>query len=182
MWNLHPGRTPRKSGSFCLCLKQGARTISAERSRALGQFSWIQPGILYKEKRINEGLHTHTKKDNSRKNHVSFECYTHASSSCFILVYSSLVIVASPSPSLCIFSLGLSKSGFGGAGGIYEQKCRKCITLGYWRKKNWICRHKDKQRLVTGASICLRESCLQESNSLLVQHSPQSQLECHAAK
>lgn len=43
---------------------------------------------------------------------------THASSSCFILVYSSFVMVASPSPSLCIFSLGLSKSGFGGAGGI----------------------------------------------------------------
>lgn len=68
---------------------------------------------------------THAKKDNSREKHVSFERYTHASSSCFILVYSSLVIVASPSPSLCIFSLGLSKSGFGGAGGIYEQKCRK---------------------------------------------------------
>lgn len=48
--------------------------------------------------------------------------WTHASSSCFILVYSSLVIVASPSPSLCIFSLGLSKSGLGGAGGICEKK------------------------------------------------------------
>lgn len=58
MWNSHPGHTPRISGSFCLCLKQGARTISAERSRALGQFSWIQPGILYKENRINKGLHT----------------------------------------------------------------------------------------------------------------------------
>lgn len=47
---------------------------------------------------------------------------TYASSSCFILVYSSLVMVASPSPSLCIFSLGLSKSGFGGAGGIYRNR------------------------------------------------------------
>lgn len=43
---------------------------------------------------------------------------THASSSCFILAYSSFVMLDSPSPNLCIFSRGPSKSGFGGAGGI----------------------------------------------------------------
>lgn len=55
------------------------------------------------------------------KMHVVFLSCTHASSSCFIFVYSSFVIVASPSPSLCIFSLGLSKSGLGGAGGIWKR-------------------------------------------------------------
>lgn len=43
---------------------------------------------------------------------------THASSSCFILVNSSLVMDPSPSPSFCSFSLDASKSGRGGAGGI----------------------------------------------------------------
>lgn len=44
--------------------------------------------------------------------------FTYASSSCFILANSSLVIDPSPSPSFCIFSRGPSKSGFVGAGGI----------------------------------------------------------------
>lgn len=44
---------------------------------------------------------------------------THASSSCFILVNSSLVMEPSPSPNFCSFSLDASKSGLGGAGGIY---------------------------------------------------------------
>lgn len=43
---------------------------------------------------------------------------THASSSCFIFVNSSLVMDPSPSPSFCSFSLDASKSGLGGAGGI----------------------------------------------------------------
>jgi len=41
-----------------------------------------------------------------------------ASSSCFILLNSSLVIVPSPSPNFCSFSRDASKSGRGGAGGI----------------------------------------------------------------
>lgn len=45
---------------------------------------------------------------------------TYASSSCFILVNSSLVIDPSPSPSFCNFSLEASKSGLGGAGGIWN--------------------------------------------------------------
>lgn len=45
---------------------------------------------------------------------------THASSSCFILVNSSLVMEPSPSPSFCSFSLEASKSGLGGAGGIWR--------------------------------------------------------------
>lgn len=44
---------------------------------------------------------------------------THASSSCFILVNSSLVMEPSPSPNFWSFSLEASKSGLGGAGGIY---------------------------------------------------------------
>lgn len=46
---------------------------------------------------------------------------THASSSCFILVNSSLVMEPSPSPSFCSFSREASKSGLGGAGGIWQQ-------------------------------------------------------------
>lgn len=45
---------------------------------------------------------------------------THASSSCFILVNSSLVMEPSPSPSFCSFSREASKSGLGGAGGIWQ--------------------------------------------------------------
>jgi hypothetical protein len=46
---------------------------------------------------------------------------TYASSSCFIFVNSSFVIDPSPSPSFCSFSLEASKSGLGGAGGIYTK-------------------------------------------------------------
>lgn len=45
---------------------------------------------------------------------------THASSSCFILLNSSLVILPSPSPSFCSFSRDASKSGLGGGGGIWR--------------------------------------------------------------
>ena len=51
---------------------------------------------------------------------------TYASSSCFIFENSSFVMVPSPSPSLCNFSLDASKSGLGGAGGIFKWK--KAIT------------------------------------------------------
>ena len=47
---------------------------------------------------------------------------TYASSSCFIFMNSSLVIVPSPSPSRCSFSREASKSGLGGAGGICKTK------------------------------------------------------------
>lgn len=172
MWNLHPGRTPRKSGSFCLCLKQGARTISAERSRALGQFSWIQPGILYKENRINEGLHTQKKRQLKEKScliwvlHLRLQLLLHFS--VLILGHSCFTL-----PQFVHFLPWALKVRFWGCRGNLWTKMQE---------KMWICRHKDKQRLVNGASIRLRESCLQESNSLLVQRSPQSQLECHAAK
>lgn len=131
MRNSHPGHTLRKSGSFCLCLKWGERTVSAGRLHALGQFSWRQPGIRCEQNKTAHMTQTidterscFCKGSNmmlSKGYNKGFDmCHTYASSSCFILVYSSLVMVASPSPSLCIFSLGLSKSGFGGAGGIYK--------------------------------------------------------------
>lgn len=44
---------------------------------------------------------------------------TYASSSCFIFLNSSLVMLPSPSPSRWSFSLDASKSGRGGHGGIY---------------------------------------------------------------
>ena len=49
---------------------------------------------------------------------------SYASSSCFIFWNSSRVIVASPSPNFCSFSREASKSGRGGAGGIYKMSCK----------------------------------------------------------
>lgn len=99
-------------------------------------------------------------------------CWTHASSSCFILVYSSLVIVASPSPSLCIFSLGLSKSGLGGAGGICEKKNRWVNIVLFSQYKNKSAGYQEIDSLYWQSPV----------NSLLVLHSPPFQLECHATK
>lgn len=183
MWNLHPGHTPRKSGSFCLCLKQGARTISAERSRALGQFSWIQLGILYRENRISEDLHSQKKTTQEKKK--SCLIWVLHSRLQFLLHFSVLILGHSgfTFPQFVHFLPWALKVRFWGC---RRNLWTKMQEMHYFRflekKKPWICRHKDKQRLVTGASICLRESCLQESNSLLVQRSPRSQLECHAAK
>lgn len=58
---------------------------------------------------------------------------TYASSSCFILVNSSRVIVPSPSPSFCNFSREASKSGLGGQGGIWKIK-KRCNdeTKHFW--------------------------------------------------
>lgn len=56
MGNSHPGHTLRKSGSFCLCLNWGERTISAGRLHALGQFSWTQPGTHWKENRHSKKM------------------------------------------------------------------------------------------------------------------------------
>ena len=46
---------------------------------------------------------------------------THASSSCFIFTNSSFGILPSNSPRTCNFSREVSKSGFGGAGGILNK-------------------------------------------------------------
>lgn len=48
--------------------------------------------------------------------------FAYASNSFFIFINSSLVIVPSPSPNFCNFSLEESKSGRGGAGGIFKFK------------------------------------------------------------
>jgi len=49
---------------------------------------------------------------------IEIIAFPYASNSFFIFKNSSLVIVPSPSPNFCNFSLEESKSGRGGAGGI----------------------------------------------------------------
>ena len=67
---------------------------------------------------------------------------TYASSSCFIFVNSSFVMDPSPSPSFCSFSLEASKSGLGGAGGIYDKRTKSLILHFYFLQQLYYSHHK----------------------------------------
>lgn len=135
MWNSHPGHTPRKSGSFCLCLKQGARTISAERSRALGQFSWIQPGILYKENRINKRLHTQ-KRQLKEKSCLIWVLHSRLQ---FLLHFSVLILGHScfTFPQFVHFLSWALKIRFWGCRRNLWTKMQEMHYFRFLKKKNW---------------------------------------------
>lgn len=83
MRNSHPGHILRKSGSFCLCSKWGERTISAGKLRALAQFSWTQPGIHWKDKKM---LHRSLIQEAFVKGSNRTVCRTQSNIRCFVWV------------------------------------------------------------------------------------------------
>lgn len=123
--HLHLGCTPRKHGSLSPSSGQDVQQHGRGKPHASPRSSWRWPGIRWNN--MSWCFSFWLKKQCNKKTELTIlyltDVYvntTHASSSCFILVNSSLVMEPSPSPNFCSFSREASKSGLGGAGGIWQ--------------------------------------------------------------